>query len=308
MYIKNIGFEIPKSVEPFSERAKRLNLTKDMETFYERFYGFTDLPYDPDATVDTLLTQAVNNCLAKTPSLDLNTVKWLIFSQSICPNLPFGYNILGKIKEDFALTKANYFGTYGHRCASIIKACQLAEVLFSKQEEQDHILITAADVGIGNDPFVPRMNMVTSSACALLLAKSHDANEVLHITVEQHTEYINHFYTTDRVVNYEKNYVTMLIGLIRRICQDSGIDLNQVKFIFPLHIKKYVWKSAAEQLNFPFEKIYFDNASRIAHCFTSDAWINFALASETNLLDKGDLCILVTVGLAGSFTAVLIRV
>lgn len=307
MHIKQIGYALPKLLEPLAARAQRLNIPADYVMIYNRIYGIDQLPYDPNATVNSLLSEAVHNCL-NAADIDVQTIKWLISSQTLYPNVPYGHNHLQKIKENFGLQQAHHFATNADKCASIAKACQLAQILFESDECQEHILIVTADITDEDTRQLSVTGLETDSAAAVLFSRKHHSQKILYTSIAQYGQYSKDFFTKGNKQDFEERYPTLLAQTILRAAQASNKDLKKVRWIFAHHASHYSWRKVANILNYPFENIYLKHAATFGHCFGADPWINFALATKENLLNKGDLCILVTVGLGASFSAMVVEV
>ncbi len=100
--------------------------------------------------------------------------------------------------------------------------------------------------------------------------------------------------------------VNAMIGSSRKVLENSGVELSQIKWLIPHQANMRIIEAIAQRLDIPAERVYHN----IDHCGnTSAASIGICLAelAQNGQLEKGDYVLLTAFGGGLTWGAVLIR-
>ncbi|MBO1912864.1 hypothetical protein J4G37_49680, partial [Microvirga sp. 3-52] len=103
-------------------------------------------------------------------------------------------------------------------------------------------------------------------------------------------------------------YIERISKLIDGTLEKCNLSLKDIDWIIPHNVNITTWRKIAKEKQFDFNKIMTHLIEKIGHTYCTDAQLNLEYAESEGLLKKGDLCLLIGVGLGAFFGASLIKI
>ena len=145
-------------------------------------------------------------------------------------------------------------------------------------------------------------------ACAVLLRRNGPRDRVLAHAVATHGQYAGGIYTEPGAPSrqeYERRFQEHLGDVVDRTLRRAGRRPDELTVLLPHNVNVNVWRAAAGVIGVPADRIVLDNVPRYGHCFGADIFLN--LDTVRPRLRPGDLALMASVGVGGTFGAVLLE-
>ncbi|WP_395375205.1 ketoacyl-ACP synthase III family protein [Marinicella sp. W31] len=304
LYLNGIDYYIPEIKYSVKDLRHRYAMS-DMElTVFNRVYGLDKVPVS-DIPLRDMIYRSVKSLLEKT-EIDLSEVKYLIHTHTAQEYEGFFNKTLKRLAAELGLHEAKCFGMTTNNCASTVSALDVIEkMLVSKTDNSSAILIT------GDVAFTPVLQVIpnssiTGDASVACLLSNHSRNgaRMLSNSVSIYGEHAKcQWQEKEEMQRFEDFYPNRLSGVMQDALESSGLNWSNISVIVPHNVNVYSWKKTSSVSQVPYEKIYLDQVSNIAHCFGADPFLNLAIAMEDEKIEKGDQVMMATVGLGAVFGA-----
>lgn len=275
---------------------------------YERFYGLKYVRRFVSESYFSVLEHLLKR-LAFKKTISKQKIKYLLFSHTADQVAPLGDAILPALVKKFNLYNSIYFGSTYYNCVSIFKLLMLAEILTRSLIKDEYIILITADIAYTKILKTITGSTVMSDAGALiLLSGSGTRNCYIGCEIHTYDKYADGIYAKNEdQIDFQKNYILYLSCVILDAIKKHGVDLSQIKYIFPHNVNKISWQRLADFININPSKVYTSNISNFAHGFGTDPFYNLGSAIKQGLLSSGDYYLLVSVGLGASFAAAIFQ-
>ena len=295
--------------------AKKLNIGSDHEALgigrlesrvFQRLYGFESCPVSEQSEPD-LLCAAVEQLLKSTHT-DPREIGCVLHAHT-GPNIgPHGDQLLHQLKHRLGLAHARCFGTQLNKCVSVVTAFDLMSHLLISGQQKGIIVI--GEVADSRELRVLDSAVVGDVGLAVLVDTEGQENRILAQAIDVHDQYAMGIWmdgASQLSRDYDNSYQHNLVAVINRVLKEASIDLSDIKLILPHNVNIQIWKKAIPVLGVAEERVYLHNIAKFAHCFGADILMNYQSAIHEGRLQRGDLCLMVTVGVGGVFGACVIR-
>ncbi|WP_433493525.1 3-oxoacyl-[acyl-carrier-protein] synthase III C-terminal domain-containing protein [Micromonospora sp. CA-248089] len=200
------------------------------------------------------------------------------------------------------------FGTQSNKCVSSITALDLMDRLLAGRPGDAVGVLLIGETADSPDLRVLDTGIAGDVACAVLLRRDGPRDRVLAHAVATHGRYAGGIYTEPGAPSrqeYERRFQEHLGDVVDRTLRRAGRRPDELTVLLPHNVNVNVWRAAAGVIGVPAERIVLDNVPRYGHCFGADIFLN--LDTVRPRLRPGDLALMASVGVGGTFGAVLLE-
>lgn len=308
MNLKTITYCLPEKRETVVQAAQHYQIPKIQGRIFQDIFGLKELAIDRQISIETLIFSAVEACLSKA-KINPSQIKWLIHAHTGSHIFPFGENIIKNIQYQFKFFKALGFGMSLNKCGSVFTALQIINELLSNLADDQLILLISADLAFTKIlQFIPETTITTDGATAILVAKNGFTNHVLAIEVSVDGYYAGGIWADPKTnQHFTNNYSANLTKIILKAIHRVGLNIKEIKLIFPHNVNLFSWKQVCKLLKIEINTIFWENIAKTGHCFGIDPFMNYCDAQKKGLINSGDYLVFATAGLGATFAAMVIQ-
>lgn len=210
----------------------------------------------------------------------------------------------GRIQDELGLVNAQTIGLSEQSCSSLMGAVWLARALMI-QDGLNTAVCVNADVFPQGYKREVIYNIVSDSACAVVLRRGETRNQVLmyhHMTK-------GYYWDCDRRQNEMiASYFTTGKRVVRNTLRRAQVKLADVKMIIPHNVSYRSWDILSRLIDFPIDRIYTGNIAERGHSIAADNFLNLKDCLSEKRLQSGDLALLYSFGLGAHWGCSLLRV
>lgn len=305
--ITDIQYCIPSKQVSIADMQQAANLPHSMLKIFEKIYGLKQVLFCDDISIFDLLSKSIEKILLSS-CIDLGEIKYLVHTHTSQLLIPFGVSLVQSIKNKFGFLEAIAFGTTMQKCVSSLKMFETLSILLNRPERASALIMT------GEIAFTPELRLIPRSsisgdASATALVSNYGTDHILLSVETYHLPgYSKGFHlSNDELKNFDNQFIQVMVRTILRAVDKAGISLSDITVILPHNVNHPTWKNIAAALNVSINKVYIDNISYFGHCFTSDGFLNLALAQEKKLLKKGDYYLMAGCGMGFFFACAVFQ-
>jgi 3-oxoacyl-[acyl-carrier-protein] synthase-3 len=208
------------------------------------------------------------------------------------------------IQAEFGLTRATAVGVDQQACASLFSAIRIGRDMLLAEEDLRAVLCVGADKLPLHASREVIYNLVSDGACAALLRKDSPANRILacgHVTkgafwdaAEMENEIIAAYFPTARTV-------------IEQTLRAADLTLDDIAWIVPHNVSLRSWEILLGLLEFPRERLFYDNIARVGHTIASDNLVNLRDLLDSGRVRRGDRLLLFTFGFGLNWSCIVVE-
>ena len=276
-----------------------------------RIHGIEQVPMAENESSSDLLRQALRKLFASpSPIEDRSKVRYLIYCHTIQTVAPYPINLVNQIRREFELVNAIPLSLTMQNCASSITALDLADTLLSQSDDPEDtiIILTGEKAFTPTVQLIPNTTIMGEASAACLVSRSQGRNQLRSVKQKTLGQFSNGVRLTPQVLReFDEAYVPTLSAVIQEAVSAADMTMEEIDWILPHNINLSSWRKVSRFLEFPREKIFLENVSKMGHCFCSDVFVNYESAYSKDLIKKGSKIVLVSVGLGATFAAAVIE-
>ncbi|GAA0936960.1 3-oxoacyl-[acyl-carrier-protein] synthase III C-terminal domain-containing protein [Nonomuraea longicatena] len=299
---------LPPGRRSLEEIAERMDLPPATVRMFRRFFGFDQICYEPDGTLVELLTAAAT-ALETLPEVR-HRVRYLLYARGVADIAPYPINPLQQVRELLGLGHAHSFALAAHGCASGLQAVDAAGRLLASDGDP----LALALVLTGEKIFSHRMQVISDitlmgeGAAAVLVGPDGERDRVLSYATQTLGRFASFWKSAPGSFSaYTDAYPQALTEVMTSAAEQGGLCLDEVALILPHGVNVMSWGRLCTQLGYPVERVVLDNIRVSGHSSSADPFINHATATGDGRLRPGDPYLMVSAGLSGTFSAMLLR-
>ncbi len=200
---------------------------------------------------------------------------------------------VSRLQSELDLTNASVAGIDQQGCAAIFSAVRLARATLLAEPDVRTVLCVSADRLPHDASREVVYNLVSDGACALLMRRDAPRNRV--IATHQVTK--GAFWDAGSL---ENEIIAAYFPTARTVIDDTlrkaGVTLEDIDWIIPHNVSLRSWEILLGLVGAPREKLFSENIGRVGHTIAADNFINLRDATDSGLIEKGDLLLLFTFG------------
>lgn len=308
VYLSHIENFVPGQFVPLEDLQNTLSLNRNQVKVLTRIHGIEQVPMAKGLTLKQLLASSLEKLLHSEGFPPKDKIKYLIYTHTIQTVSPYPINTVNELAKEFGLTEALPMSLTMQNCASSITALDLAESLLEKDSESYAILLTGEKAFTPSVQLIPNTTVMGEASAACLISAKSGKNALLSVKQKTLGQFSNGVRLTPELMReFDLAYVPALASVITSAVEAAGLTLGDIDLILPHNINLSSWRKVLKHMDFPREKIFLNNVSKMGHCFCSDVFVNYRSAQEEGLIREGSVLVMVSVGLGATFAAAVVR-
>ncbi|WP_210470966.1 3-oxoacyl-[acyl-carrier-protein] synthase III C-terminal domain-containing protein [Sporosarcina sp. 6E9] len=240
-----------------------------------------------------------------------NKIELVLYTHTIIPQVPYNYELIYRVLKQFELEKVTYYGISHFNCASFFTGLEMANDFLQKSPDDCEVLIISGDQTnfMTESRYLQKSSIIGDSSAAMILGKNVESRQILSINTLIDAKFHAGIYANKKEVNeFNQVYIERISKLIDGTLEKCNLSLKDIDWIIPHNVNITTWRKIAKEKQFDFNKIMTHLIEKIGHTYCTDAQLNLEYAESEGLLKKGDLCLLIGVGLGAFFGASLIKI
>jgi 3-oxoacyl-[acyl-carrier-protein] synthase III len=285
---------------------ERLGFDSARARVYARLYGYDQIPVAAGGEEFAMLERAVRDLLARA-RVPAHRVAVLVHAHTAPYIGPAGASLPRLLARRLG-GRPLCFGTQSNKCVSSISALDVIDRVLAGHPPDAVGVLLIGESADSPDLRVLDTGIAGDIACAVLLRRGGRRDRVLAHAVATHGQYAAGIYAEPGAParqEYERRFQEHLGEVVDRALRLAGRRPADVAVLLPHNVNVNVWRKAAAAIGIPPDKIMLDNLPRFGHCFGADIFLN--LATARHRLRPGDLALMASVGVGGTFGAVLLE-
>ncbi|MBD1372846.1 hypothetical protein IC620_10810 [Hazenella sp. IB182357] len=309
VYIDKVYAHVPKNRMSIQSLQSNLGLKNYQVKLFEKVHGLNQICMDSEHELKEMLQIAIHQLMDQN-QVELKQIKYIIFCHTSPLVAPYPHNVLEEVLSSFELDHALYFSLTQQHCSSGLIAMEVADSLLASDPNNDD----QALILIGEKAFhptcqlIPNTTIMGEASAAVVVGKNGEQDEVLTVHRKIMGKYAAGIQISPAdAKDFEEKYTSTLIETVEEALHQVDKAKKDVAWIIPHNVNQSSWKQFAKQFDFPLSRIYLENVSRLGHCFGADPFINYQDMVRQNLLQKGDLYLMVSVGLGATFAVSVMK-
>lgn len=305
--ITDIQYYLPAKRVPISQMQKETDLPPAMLKIFEKIYGLKEVLYCDDSSILDLLSKPIEKILSSF-KIDIAEIKYLVHTHTSQLVAPFGSSLAQAIKVKFGLSEAMAFSTTMQKCVSALKMFETLSILLNREDKASALIMTGEIAFTPELRLIPRSSISGDASAAVLVSNYGDDHVLLAVETYHFSGYSKGFYLSNEELKiFDSQFIRIMTQTILHALNKAGVRLADITLILPHNVNHPTWKNIAASLDVPIKKVYVDHISHFGHCFTSDGFLNLALAKENNHLKKGDYYLMAGCGMGFFFACAVFQ-
>jgi 3-oxoacyl-[acyl-carrier-protein] synthase III len=307
--IKSLSYQlgsVRKSLHELHNDGKLISPVETLKTF-----GFENIYETKEENSYDLALSAVSQLL-KDSSLDPLAIDVILYagattplSDSIDHTLQLFNYPSSKLQYESGISHASSMSIGQQGCSAMFSAINIAKSLIYADKNVHNVLCVSTDVLPKQLSREVIYNVLSDGAAAVLVSDADFQFEILasnHITK-------GYYWNTEKMQNeIIASYFPTAKNIINKILSDSNLSSKEIALLVPHNVSLRSWKILLGLINFPEEKFFGENISRIGHCIGSDTVINLKNALEQKRIKSGDIVLLFNFGFGSHWSSMLLKV
>ncbi|MBQ1026061.1 3-oxoacyl-[acyl-carrier-protein] synthase III C-terminal domain-containing protein [Micromonospora sp. C95] len=307
--IEAVGGYLPPTRVRIGELLGRHGMKPNRVRMYERFFGFGEVPLDPDAGLVDLLVHTVMTLPAFEERRPL--IRYVIQARTMPVVAPYPVNPLHEACRRLELEHATAFCLTQHACASGLLAIDVAGHLLAGDGEQDALAL----VVVGEKTFTSTPRLVNTTgvmgegAAAILVRADGERDRVLGYASRTHGQYhAAGSMSPQQIAQFNEQYPDHLAAVILAAVENASLDLADIDLILPHNVGWMSWSRVLRSLGITgSERLFADNFAAYGHSFGADSFLNYRSACDAGRIRPGDRYLMTAVGLGATFAAMVLQ-
>jgi 3-oxoacyl-[acyl-carrier-protein] synthase-3 len=297
---------LPDRAVTVGELAGDLGLSARKVALFEKVHGLHALRLDPPTALVELVLEPARRLVA---SIDPATVRYLAYAHAIHEVAPALHHVPELLRKALGLPRAEAFAFTQQNCASGLGAVSImGELLRHEGAPGDRALVLMGEKPANRlTQVVPNTAIMGEASAACLVGSDGPGDRVLSYvarTLGQYSDLIT--LPLEETAQLGKVYPRVLAEVVDAALAEAGLTRSDVDLILPHNVNLLAWRSTAEELGFPLQRIFLDNIARYSHCFTADVFVNYTSLRAAGRLRPGAQYVLAAVGAGATFSAAVI--
>lgn len=301
-YFEDYSIYVPtKRISVEDLRRAKVILDNNVPKLYRR--GIHSVPIEPDSSGIEMLFKTLDPIFSK-PDFEPNKLRYLMMTNSFHTFLP-DQDVFYLVRERYQLQNMIGFSIMDLTCSSFLMGLEIAQSFLKDSAPNELIAIVSIQkvtnplFRYGGDAFI-----IGDAAVAMILSNRLTGDKILAINNMMHTYTINLANSnTDHIsgpVYWDYSNLLNLAKVLKKTVQQAGISLSQIKLFIPNNTIIENWEYLARLLKLSPKLFYLDGLKEYGHMNNCDLLLNYDLASQQNLLRKGDYYVMISLGLGGT--------
>lgn len=303
-----IGVSEIKTFRPAS-RLSLKEITQDLKLTQQQYdklrkQGLKQVMSSGDMTCFDMLHSLLRGCEGLWENDDLDCI---IYAHALQSH-PDGHDLLDKLKMIHELQDVPAFEISDLNCASSLMAIQHACHRLRHSKKNKALILVAEKC---YSPFLRTITDISiiSDGAALCVLDRHTENDIIldismyidcKITQSEHMD-------EETFKWFQLSYFLGIKKVLQLSLKKTNKTLNDISLIIPHNVNIDTWSYMGKSMGIPSEKIFTENIGALGHANTCDLFLNAEDVHQSKKLKSGDLYFMISVGLGGAYTCMLMQ-
>jgi 3-oxoacyl-[acyl-carrier-protein] synthase III len=304
--LSHLAYYLPAAAISVEEFGRRRGLP-EAESRRLRDSGLDRVYGAGDESCTDLAAGAVARLLAAS-GVDPASVDGVILHHTSYLTALEPHTVVAEVCRRLHLTRAVGLAVSGQYCASVLAAFRVARNMIGSGAAT-RVLVVGADWFAGSwRREIWGLTVECEAGSAALVESGAARNRILAIVNQMHGQFHRGVTgSVDEARDFGAMYYLVALRVIREALRAARVTMADIRLIVPHNINRDNWAPVLRHVGCGWDKLYADNIARYGHLCGNDLIANLADATTEGRLRPGDLALLVTVGLGGSWAAAVVR-
>ncbi|SDH17119.1 3-oxoacyl-[acyl-carrier-protein] synthase-3 [Sinosporangium album] len=307
--LEAVSSYVPKSAVPIRDFLRKHGFTEDRIRVHERYFGFSEIPLDPGATLADHLVAAVlamEDLEAYRPR-----IRYVVHARTMPVVAPYPLNPIQEVCHRLGLEETTAFSLTQHACASGLLAIDVTGRMLAADREPGALALVLA----GEKAFTSAAQVINDTGVmgegtsAVLVGTDGPRDRVLGYATRTHGKFHGGAWTAPEInAAFHEEYPGYLAEVVEAAVGSAGLGMADISVVLPHNVNRMSWLRVLKRLGIQgADLLYLDNLSTCGHCFGADAFINYRSARQSGRLRRGDRYLMTAVGLGATFSAMVLE-
>jgi 3-oxoacyl-[acyl-carrier-protein] synthase-3 len=286
-----------------------LQITRDQFSILTKLHGLELIASGSSVTATQLINKAVERLSESCHLWRPEQVAYVLHCHTTPSVGPSHQDPLLEMTQRFGLDRSSAVHLTQQNCATAVSAVEMSRALLTGAQADKSVLIVTGEKAFHPDvKYMKNIAILGEASCAVLVSRCPEGMEVLSTAQLTRGEYSNA--TTDPGVGaeYTRRRKEFLADVATRALTRGGVSKEEITLYSGHNVNKMLWQNFAQEMGIPVPKMYMDNVPRLGHCFTSDPFLNLDSAILEGRVTRGELMMLVCIGIGAFFASMIVRV
>lgn len=307
--IKDLSAYIPRNRQDLNQIMKLNNCPPKELKILQRMLKLKQVPIvDDGQKLEDTLSFSIAKIIKPNAT---EKIKLVLYSHTVIGQVPYNYDLMYKVLKKFNLHKTQFYGISHFNCASFFKALELSMDFLRNSPEDTEVLIISGDQTnfLSETRHIPNSSIMGDSSTAMLLSNNANSHKILSVATLSDTRFYNGLYAErEETKLFNTVYFDNLNKVIHKVLLKKNLNLQDIDWIVPHNVNFATWDKYSKNSGFEIGKILTDLIEDISHTYNTDSQINLEYGMKVGKIKKGQLCLLVGVGLGSFFGACIIEI
>jgi 3-oxoacyl-[acyl-carrier-protein] synthase-3 len=298
----------PRRSWTIDEVAEESGLSRHQARMFRRIRGMETVRSDPDLTLLDLLAAPAETLLATMSDVDI--IRYLVYSHTFPDLTPSYVNAPEVLRDRLGLRKADAFAVAQQACASGLAAIDVAGELLRADGDPSAkaLVLTGEKPFTGLTQYLVQVSIMGEASSACLVGLDGGGSRVISYANRTEGEFAAGFrMTPDTQRRFGESYNDYLLDQMESALSQAGLTMSDIAMVVPHNVNLSSWLKLCTRIGFDRRRVFLDNLAEFGHCYCSDPFLNLVSMREQNLLTKGELYMLTSVGVGSTYAAMVIE-
>lgn len=306
--LRQVEAFVPHRVTTVEDVGPLLGLSRRQVAMFRRVRGLDRFRYDPALDTFDLAVRPAQAVLRSVP--DPGQIRYLIFAHTVRDFAPCHILAADVVSQRLGVTGAEAFAVTQNDCASGLVAVDVAGELLRADGDPAAaaLILTGEKHGARLVRLVKNASIMGEAGAACLVCLGGPGSRMLSCAIRTAGEFAGGFLMPDAVAaRFNQGYGTCLIQVMEEALARAGRKLADITMIVPHNVNMSSWRNLCARLGLDLDRVFLDNVGRYGHCYCADPFLNLVSMRDRGLLASGGLYLLVSVGIGGTFAAMVVE-
>jgi 3-oxoacyl-[acyl-carrier-protein] synthase III len=305
--LRQVEAFVPRRVTTVEDVGPLLGLSRRQVAMFRRIRGLDRFRYDPALDPFDLAVRPAQAVLRSVP--DTRRIRYLIFAHTVRDFAPSHTVVADVVRQRLGVT-AESFAVTQNDCASGLVAVDIAgELLRADGDPAAAALILTGEKHAARlVRLVKDASIMGEAGAACLVGLGGPGGRMLSCAVRTAGEFAGGFLMSEAAAErFNQSYGTFVIEVMEEALARADRKLGDVTMIVPHNVNVSSWRRLCARLGLDPGRVFLDNVGRYGHCYCADPFLNLVSMRDRGLLASGGLYLLLSVGIGGTYAAMVVE-
>lgn len=285
-----------------------LGLSRRQVAMFRRVRGLDQFRYDPALDTFDLALRPAQAVLRSVP--DISRIRYLVYAHTVRDFAPCHTHAADVVCQRLGLTGTEAFAVTQNDCASGLVAVDIAGnlLLADGDPNASALVLTGEKHPSRLVRLVQNASIMGEASAACLVCLGGPGSRMMSCAVRTAGEFAGGFLMSSFVAaQFNQSYGSYLIEVMEEALDRARRKLADITMIVPHNVNVSSWRKLCARLGLHLDRVFLDNVGRYGHCYCADPFLNLVSMRDHGLLADGGLYLLVSVGIGGTYAAMVVE-